>query len=245
MPLLEDYEIISFDLFFTLVYLDETNYHPEKLLYSIWQLLDNYSIKLPFEIFEKSFLAKRSKRDLPPYRDMTYYQIILELFQEQGIKEDSQRLKTLAKEMSAQYYEHVRSVCYLHPAAKEVLAKLYEEKYILVLTSDMANTSFGHTVLEKFQIQNYFDRITFSGKVGYRKPSRKIFERTIEGLELSDRKKMVHIGDTYTTDVQGIIDFGGEAIWITNSTLRKNNHNLNSKHPSTLKAIIQDISYLF
>ncbi|MBD3192188.1 MAG: HAD-IA family hydrolase [Candidatus Heimdallarchaeota archaeon] len=241
---LKDYEILSFDLFFTLVYLDETKYHPEKTRYTIWQLLENYSIKLPLEIFEKSFLAKRSKRYLPPYQDKTYYQIILEIFLEQGIKGNSELLHQVAQEMSSQYYDSVLTTCYLHPTAKQLLAKLHEKNFTLVLTSDMANVSFGQMILKKFQIDNYFDRITFSGEVGFRKPSHKIFEKTIEGIRLSHRKKMVHIGDTFETDIQGIINFGGEAIWVTNSTTGKNSLNPSSKKPPALKAIIPDISHL-
>lgn len=60
--------------------------------------------------------------------------------------------------------------------------------------------------LDEFQV------IADSGALGFAKPGRKIFEWTGEVLGVAP-SEIVHVGDSWAADVEGILAMGGRAIW--------------------------------
>jgi putative hydrolase of the HAD superfamily len=58
------------------------------------------------------------------------------------------------------------------------------------------------TIVEGLKIENYFDFIVSSAEAGVKKPSPKIFELALEHAGVGP-SQVVHVGDTYHTDVLG------------------------------------------
>ena len=110
-----------------------------------------------------------------------------------------------------------------------------------MLTSDLQEPTYGYRLLEKFNLKAHFDRITFSGEVGYRKPSPKIFDVSCRNLLEKNNPKILHIGDSFKTDVIGITNYRGKAIWITNGKPAPENF---EKYQENIIACISDISNL-
>ena len=88
----------------------------------------------------------------------------------------------------------------LYPDTLESLEQLKSSSFSLVIVSNW-NSSLKK-IVEGLNIDRYFDFVFASAEVGAKKPSPKIFRLALEraGAEPS---RVVHIGDTYQTDVLG------------------------------------------
>jgi putative hydrolase of the HAD superfamily len=58
------------------------------------------------------------------------------------------------------------------------------------------------TLLRELELEEFFDPIIISCEAGYAKPSRQIFERAIEALQLPV-DSILHVGDSLEDDVRG------------------------------------------
>jgi HAD superfamily hydrolase (TIGR01549 family) len=68
--------------------------------------------------------------------------------------------------------------------------------------------------LRAYGLLEHFDCVISSDQVGYRKPHPRIFERTLEALEVSDAARCVHVGDRLDADVAGARRAGMIAVWM-------------------------------
>jgi HAD superfamily hydrolase (TIGR01509 family) len=69
-------------------------------------------------------------------------------------------------------------------------------------------------LLDEMGLGAYFPVVADSGKLGFEKPDRRIFDHVARGLgvETSD---LVHVGDAWEADVLGALAVGARALWIT------------------------------
>ena len=63
-----------------------------------------------------------------------------------------------------------------------------------------------------------FEVIADSGVLGFAKPAARIFEWSAEALGVSCAE-IIHIGDSWAADVEGILGVGGRAIWFAGATV--------------------------
>ncbi len=66
--------------------------------------------------------------------------------------------------------------------------------------------------------QEEFEVIADSGLLGFAKPGAKIFEWTAEAVGVSP-EEIIHVGDSWAADVEGILGVGGRAIWFAGATV--------------------------
>lgn len=76
------------------------------------------------------------------------------------------------------------------------------------------SNSEGHLqeLLEEIELAPLFDAIIDSGRVGVAKPDPRIFALTIEALGVRP-DVIVHVGDSWSADVEGALAAGWNAIW--------------------------------
>lgn len=88
----------------------------------------------------------------------------------------------------------------LYPDTRESLGQLKSNDFLLAIVSNW-NSSLT-TIVDGLNLTGYFEFVLSSAEAGVKKPSPKIFELALEraGAEAS---RVVHIGDTYQTDVVG------------------------------------------
>ena len=102
-----------------------------------------------------------------------------------------------------------------HPNALEVLLSIKNMGLKLGMISNTSMTP-GYAFrqfLDEHRILEYFDILTFSDEVLVSKPSNKIFQRTLDELNVSPAQT-VHVGDHPITDVTGANLAGLGSIWI-------------------------------
>lgn len=105
---------------------------------------------------------------------------------------------------------------------KEVLTKL-KEKYKIVLVSNTDCFSVNK-VLEKFDLENFFDKTYFSYELGLIKTDKSFFNQVIADLGLTVND-CVMVGDSIQSDIMAAKNIGMKAILID----RRNSRNYHPK----------------
>jgi putative hydrolase of the HAD superfamily len=69
-------------------------------------------------------------------------------------------------------------------------------------------------LLDELDWARYFGVVADSGRLGFEKPDRRIFEWTADrlGVKTTD---LIHVGDAWAADIEGALAVGAKAIWIT------------------------------
>jgi putative hydrolase of the HAD superfamily len=70
-------------------------------------------------------------------------------------------------------------------------------------------------LLDELEWASYFAAIADSGRLGFEKPDRRIFEWTAEQLGVAPAE-LIHVGDAWAADIEGALAVGARAIWVTN-----------------------------
>ncbi|RJP22859.1 MAG: HAD family hydrolase [Candidatus Abyssobacteria bacterium SURF_5] len=99
----------------------------------------------------------------------------------------------------------------LYPDTLESLEKLKGSTFSLGIVSNW-NSSLKK-IVEGLKLTHYFDFILSSAEAGWKKPSPKIFQMALKIADV-DRSRVVHIGDTYQTDVLGARNAGIRGIML-------------------------------
>lgn len=107
----------------------------------------------------------------------------------------------------------------LFKGVKNVLKILSEEYRLGIITN--APQKQQHIRLKNAKISQFFSYVFTSEEIGYNKPDIKFFDYILERLEEKDKSKMLIIGDSVTSDIQGGVNAGIDTCWY-NADYRKN-----------------------
>ena len=116
-----------------------------------------------------------------------------------------------AEEMNRQYMENFQVGNVLIHDAERVCRELAKEKTLAVITNGTASVQkvrFGLV-----PITPYFKEIFISEEVGIPKPHKAFFDAVMNGLGISDRSRVLIIGDSLTSDIKGGNNAGIDACW--------------------------------
>jgi 2-haloacid dehalogenase len=69
---------------------------------------------------------------------------------------------------------------------------------------------------------NNFEHIIISEEAGFQKPEKGIFDYAFSKLQITDKAKVLIVGDSLTSDIQGGINYGIDNCWF-NPYLKENN----------------------
>ncbi len=99
----------------------------------------------------------------------------------------------------------------LLPGVLPALQRLSTKKLRLFVLSN--NDERLHAILDGLGIARYFETIFVSAELGAEKPSPLLFKRVEESIRV-DAKKILHVGDSLSEDVQGALQAGWNAALI-------------------------------
>ncbi|MEY2196389.1 YjjG family noncanonical pyrimidine nucleotidase [Neobacillus sp. BF23-41] len=69
---------------------------------------------------------------------------------------------------------------------------------------------------------NTFEQIIISEEAGFQKPEKGIFDYAFSKLQVTDKAKVLIVGDSLTSDIQGGINYGIDTCWF-NPNIKENN----------------------
>jgi len=145
----------------------------------------------------------------------------------------TERFKRLSKEIntpfdetdfSKAYIYHLSNASFLYNDSVELIKNLRKNYKLAIITNGLTDVQSKR--IRQSIIAKYFDTIVISEEVKVSKPKPEIFEITLNKLNYKDKSKVLMIGDSLTSDIQGGINFGIDTCWINfenhkNSTLFK------------------------
>lgn len=144
-------------------------------------------------------------------------------------------------EFSKAYIRHLANASFLYEDSFELIKNLSKDYKLAIITNglkDVQSKRIGESI-----IANYLDTIVISEAVNVSKPNPAIFEIALKNLNYKDKSKVLMIGDSLTSDIQGGINFGIDTCWI-NFSKSKNTTSFNPTYEvSTLKNLYDILVY--
>ena len=98
------------------------------------------------------------------------------------------------------------------PRVEEFLSQV-SKNYSLGLVSNFTYSPVVHQSLNKLNLKKHFRVVRVSHDVGWRKPDRRIFEATLEGLGVAS-EEAVFVGDSPLEDIAGAQQMGMKTVFV-------------------------------
>lgn len=129
---------------------------------------------------------------------------------------DADEALRMAEELDLLYLESLGKKTALVPGAKEILEYLSRKGYRMGIVSNGFH-EVQYNKLTSSGIDGYFDPVVLSDDAGINKPAPQFFDYAAERASSSALRNIV-IGDNLQTDINGSLDYGWEAVWLTDKT---------------------------
>jgi putative hydrolase of the HAD superfamily len=150
-------------------------------------------------------MLERLRKAQEKNRELRFEELYRGLLFELGLHPTQERLDYIE-----QLYYHFFRID-LVPDLRDILVDLSGRYNLAIVSNVISNAS--HLILQKFDLEQYFDSIVLSRDLGIRKPDPEIFNFTLENLGVHS-SKAVHVGDSLKYDVQGAKNAGMKTVWI-------------------------------
>jgi len=131
-----------------------------------------------------------------------------------------ERFKRLAVELQAgfneeefakAYMKHLSNGSFLFEDTIELVDSLHKDYRLTIVTNGLKDVQDNR--IRKSIIAKYFEDIVVSEEVEVSKPDPKIFEHALNNIKHTDKSKVLMVGDSLTSDIQGGINFGIDTCW--------------------------------
>ena len=134
-------------------------------------------------------------------------------------------------EFAKAYMKNLSQASFLYDDSEPLLEALHKDYRITVVTNGLIDVQT--TRIKKSIIAKYFEDVVISEEVEVLKPDPKIFEIALKNINYTDKSKVLLVGDSLTTDIQGGINFNIDTCWynpnkIVNSTKSKPTYEINN-----------------
>ncbi|MBE6067673.1 MAG: noncanonical pyrimidine nucleotidase, YjjG family [Clostridium lundense] len=122
------------------------------------------------------------------------------------------------------YIEHLADASFLYDDSIDLIENLNKSYKLSIITNGLTFVQDGR--IRKSIISKYFADIVISEEILISKPNPKIFEHALKNINHTNKSKVLMVGDSLTSDIQGGINFGIDTCWynpnkIINETLIK------------------------
>ncbi|MHA2225968.1 MAG: HAD family hydrolase [Candidatus Hodarchaeales archaeon] len=215
---MNSFDIVSLDLFNTLVFIDRKAFNGRVVLGETLRNFPDLIQKMPqipidSIVNDYYTIIRQNMNDVKTEEEFNNEEVLIDVFKKHSV-EITPKLSEFVHQVMTSYFETALPLIQLYPGISETLDYLKEKDYTLVLTSNHSWAQNGWDILHKHELEEYFDRVIFSGDIGYKKPSPKIFSTALSGLSFRSKEHIIHIGDDFEADIIGALKFGIKATWI-------------------------------
>lgn len=197
------YEIILFDA-------DETLYDFKK---SEREAFKNTMLKFNINYDENYHLEIYKEINSALWKEFEQGLVTQEVLKIERFKRLSKELKIRfdENEFANSYIENLADASFLYDNSLELIETLNKSFRLAIVTNGL--TSVQNKRIRQSSIAKFFDAIVISEEILIAKPNPKIFEHTLKLINFSDKSKVLMIGDSLSSDIQGGINFGIDTCW--------------------------------
>lgn len=197
------YEVILFDA-------DETLYDFKK---SEREAFKNTMIKFNIKYDEAYHLKIYQEINTLLWKEFEQGLITQEKLKVERFKRLSDKLKISFDEtnFAKLYMEHLADASFLYDDSMELIETLNKSFRLAIVTNGL--TLVQDKRIRKSVISKFFETIVISEEILISKPNPKIFEHTLNNINFFDKNKVLIVGDSLSSDIQGGINFGIDTCW--------------------------------
>lgn len=124
-----------------------------------------------------------------------------------------------SRQVNDRYLELLGECGFLIDGADKLCRNLKEAGYKLyIITNGVTHTQANRMKLSG--LDKYFDGVFVSENIGCQKPFIGFFEYVFENIEEKDKSRIIVIGDSLGSDIQGAENAGLDCIWFNKKGLR-------------------------
>jgi putative hydrolase of the HAD superfamily len=206
-------QAVLFDMFDTLMLIEKNQQFYSPSLKKAYDFLVESGVDVKFAVFRDAYIKARDAlyveadaRLEEPHFNMRIANALKSLGYSFDVNSDAVAGATNA--FCEGFMEYVR----IDNHARSTLETLHR-KYKLGIVSNLAIPECVDKLLEKHDLNKFFDVVVVSGAVNKRKPSPEIFEKALKKLGVI-AENTVFVGDTVDADIEGPKRAGMKTIYI-------------------------------
>ena len=115
-------------------------------------------------------------------------------------------------EMNSQYLYQLSQTEFMIEGAKKLVLDLLEKgHYLCLITNGLKEVQRPR--IAKTKMNQYFNAIVVSDEIGVSKPHAGFFEHAFEEIGHPEKEKVIVVGDSLSSDIQGGNKFGLDTCW--------------------------------
>lgn len=196
------YDVLLFDLDDTLFDFEETEKH------ALGNTFNTFGLPNGLEAYRDTYRAISSViwDDLEQGR-ITLEELKVERFRRLFAQHE---LQVDASHFGELYIENLGYESHMIDGVEEMISELTDYR-LAILTNGF--TIAQHARIAGSPLRDTFEAIIASEETGYKKPQPEIFEYTFQKLGITDPSRVLMIGDSLTSDIQGGINAGIDTCW--------------------------------
>lgn len=163
--------------------------------------------------FEQADYERYQAINKPLWVEYQNGEISADQLQSRRFKQWSDKLAIDEKTLNKQFLDAMAEICETLSGATQLVKSLYDQGVKLGIITN------GFKQLQKVRLQktgliDYFDSVITSEEVGVAKPNPAIFQAAMEHLAVTDKSKVLMVGDTLESDILGGNRFGIDTCWL-------------------------------
>lgn len=124
---------------------------------------------------------------------------------------DSLKISFDEANFAKSYMKHLADASFLYDDSIDLIESLNKYYNLSIVTNGL--TSVQDKRIRKSIIAKYFETIVISEEILISKPNPKIFEYALKNINCVDKSKVLIVGDSLSSDIQGGINFGVDTCW--------------------------------
>lgn len=118
------------------------------------------------------------------------------------------------------YIKHLSYASFLYNDSLALIENLYKKYKLLIVTNGLKDVQDNR--IRKSIIGKYFENVVVSEEISISKPDPKIFEYALNSINYSDKSKVLIVGDSLTSDIQGGLNSGIDTCWFNHNNIINN-----------------------
>ena len=115
------------------------------------------------------------------------------------------------EEFAKSYMKHLAIASFLYDDSVAIVEELHKKYRLMIITNGLKDVQDNR--IKKSIISKYFEHIVISEEVQVSKPDSRIFQLALNNIKYTDKSKVLMVGDSLTSDIQGGINFGIDTCW--------------------------------
>ena len=198
------YTTLYFDLDNTLLDFSAAEKNAINKLLSLYGIEPNHEYAEIYSKINQNVWERFERGEIE--REEIFESRFVELMEKIGKKADTKR-------MSQDYFSLIAEGHDVLPGARKVLKYVKEKGYtVCVTTNGVSRTQ--HKRIAESGLREFFDYVFISEEIGHQKPEKEYFNFVILNTPEKDRKKILVIGDSQSSDILGGINAGIDTCWL-------------------------------